>query len=84
MGFILAVNLIASFFLVYIYLLISQLASEIVARTLTFFQKDDIYYEITDHMDVGLVITSLSARFSVFSWPTHLGSWTTNIHHTYY
>ena len=27
----------------------------------------DIYYKITNHIDVGLVITSLGARFSVLS-----------------
>ena len=50
--------------------LISQLASEIAARTLAFFQKDGICYGITDHMDVGLVMASLDARFSVLSWHT--------------
>ena len=52
--------------------LTSQLASEIAARTLAFFQKGGICYGIFDHMDVGLVITSLGARFSVLSWRTHL------------
>ena len=62
----------------------SQLASEIAARTLAFFQKGGICYGTYDHMGAWLVMTSLGARFSVLSWPTHLGSWTTNIHHTHY
>ena len=57
-----------------LYSLTSQLASEIAARTLAFFQKGGICYGITDHMDVGLVMASLGARFSVLSWPTHLDS----------
>ena len=52
--------------------LTSQLASEIAARTLAFFQKGGICYGTHDPMGVWLVMTSLGTRFSVLSWRTSM------------